>query len=70
MPCHWLLMLNFATWRNKPPLPIWAIRQRPALRFGKVGGADEWITDRSQVTAGVRNLCAEAALSEQSRFHA
>ena len=42
----------------------------PALRFSKVSGADEWITNRSQITGGIRNLCAGTALSEQTRLHA
>ena len=62
-------MLKIATWRNMPPIRILTSRQRPAFRFGKAGGADEWIRDRSQVTAGIRNFCAGAALSEQSRLH-
>ena len=41
-------MLKIVIWHNKPPLRIWPLWQKPALQFGKVGVADEWITDRSQ----------------------
>ena len=37
-PCHWLVMLQIATWRNELPLRLWPLWQKPALRFGKVGG--------------------------------
>ena len=65
-------MLKIVTWRNKPPLGIWPLGWRPALRFGKVGGGgtDEWITYRSLRMAVIRNLCAGTALSEQTWFYA
>ena len=47
-----------------------ALRQRPALQFGKVGGADEWITDRRLSHGGIRNLCAGTVLFEQNQLHA
>ena len=54
--CHWPLMLKIVTWRSKPPLRIRPLRKRPALRFGKVGGVDEWITVRAKVTDASRPL--------------
>ena len=64
-------MLNIATERAvSHPFTYGPLRQRPALRFGKVAVANEWITNRSQVKAGILKLCVETALSEESRLRA
>ena len=45
--CHRLVMLKMLNGAVSHPFIYGPAGQRPALRFGKVGGADEWLTDRS-----------------------